>query len=347
MSARRSHEPTDLADLWSRLWRGDVHVPHPVQRKSQVQINSITKLFLPSKSYHMSSKTNTCLIGLDLSIHNPGIVIRIKQNLSNLPIYHFIYFPKSRKQCHSKVYLENRVYIHALEAKPPRKKFLYDIDWYQWIVQAMMDSIFFLLTKHHISPQSTHVVIEDYAFRVKKTSSLTKLCEFAALVKKCLRDNKYSFSLLSNSATKKHFGDYGHATKEQMWLAFVRKCPDFAGIFEEHFSWSYDDAKYNFIHRKPRKTTINDKKSWMDEDEDGFTDTLSSSDDEDSGSGSDSKQQQVPMVTANALEKSTVIRRAPTNKEKKKGMNIPHPIEDLDDAFALIATYMILECKRT
>jgi hypothetical protein len=293
------------------------------------------------------SRQYRCFIGLDLSIHNPGVVCRIQSAKNNEVAessisYHCIYFAKTRIQERSQLYDDHKnsrdeLYLHHLKKKPKRELFKCEMDWYIAITDLLMKKLFSVLKSYSLKSREIFAMIENYAFRQTKTSSLTKLAEGACLAKYHLRIRGIRYKLYANNTVKKCWSGYGHATKERMWLAFRTRFPHFADDMEEHFSWSYDDKKEAFRERaggsksksggsKDNALATKKRKSMLDNPEWSWL--------------NDAKDDDEPNLQKTSKKRKRVGMVVQAKSPPKTDLTIPHPIEDLVDAFGLIATHL-------
>lgn len=296
-------------------------------------------------------KKYQCYVGLDLSIHNPGIVCWVFDTDNVWHVY-FIFFAKTDVQEKSGDYVLNHtkhdtVHVHFrhLAKKPKREDFEFDIDWYNELVDLSMNPLFEIIESFSISPSRVKVIIENYAFRCRDTSSLTKLCECAALVKDGLRFRNYKYKLRSNTTVKKWFGGHGHAKKEHMWIAFSQKEPEISKMIQTHFQWNYEEKKEkhmdNLETKKLKRGIKKQKLIVLDKEWDFMNESDS---DEDGGRGGRGRGRGKKRRKLNSFESVKKAELLKAEKESKEALlKIPHPIEDLVDAYGLISTYLIVK----
>jgi hypothetical protein len=348
--------PLSIIDYYKSVQRyAEVEVKRKKQGRSKSQVNPSPKtaqspIVQQNESFkekYSKRKIYTCYVGMDISILCPAVCLRIHTNDSkntsssaSQTHFHFIYFEREDvSESKADLQLEHtyHLFFHSLPPQQERRTFRFDMDWYYCLTNSLLEKLHHILESYNLSKQDTRIIIENYAFDVQDTSSLTKLSEFTALIKLNLRNAGYKYTLLSNSTVKKWFGGHGRAFKEHMWLALQESYSIIAKAFQKRFNWNYSEKKQSKMERLqkallPKPVIIIKDKEWEWLNYESDVDTRTNRE-------KHRKKQKIDSFETEAQKKYRA--------SKKESLEIPHPIQDLIDALGLIETFILNDSHKS
>ena len=285
--------------------------------------------FLPSADRRWS-------VGLDMSIHSPGVVC---WNLARGEC-HFFYLPTLETHHHlpavnpmvfqrnmameSSMLLDrfrdadlHRVSIRRLvPAKlssdaPPVARF-------PGIATVLLNALDEVLDLHPSERSSlVSICLEEYTFQ-EDSSSMTGLAELGGVLKTELWQRGYQWRTMSNTTVKSRYGGHGKANKLDLFLASRRRFPFLTACLADYFHWDVEDLanaeRYAKDQREIRKQQMTREKK--------------------------SKSTIAAVATGVDASWSRAVKQ---NVVSEASYTVPHPVEDLVDALGLLWTAAVID----
>ena len=154
-----------------------------------------------------------CSLGIDLSMTSPGLVV---QDPSNKQIIAYFY-PTRKKEISS---------VNAIDFIRNEEQWLFVVSALKVCKSTVLMERYDTIRKDVIHIIQTHditsVGIEGYAFNAQ-SSSASKLFELGGLIRHAIWQQDIDYQDIAPTSVKKQFTGSGKATKEDMWLAYLKK----------------------------------------------------------------------------------------------------------------------------